>query len=486
VTGLAAPCFALRIRANGDVLIACASQVYHLDSTGTILQMYPGSSFGSTGELFALNLDPDGTSFWTADDQSDQVFKVDVATGTLLTSFTAASSHGVYGLAVADEHIAAGLRVAIPAGAIPSTFFPQGGQSTVITGTVDGPAEDPTFATTPLTVTTIISDGTGAAVRTLDTGSHLPRNHWRWDGLNDAGTLMPPGVYTATVQAVAHVDDGTRVATASVPITITTDGPLPSPCQFGVGGVGQHSGTVGHPAHSVAGVNTASGNYLLATTDLPPLTGPGIPLAWTRYYNSQCSGTGPLPFGPGWTFTYNERLLLSSDQTTVAGTTVVSTVAHVLDDGAQVTYTSPHPASDGTSAIVYDSALGTSEQLRYEPAANGGQSLYRMDYCQKGCQALYNTNGQLIELRTPHSGGDQVDVTTLTYTNNGLTAVAVKNAEVQKTLTVTSDPTSGRISDLYDPAGRHWHYSYDANGNYLTGITDPVGHVTRYTYGGAG
>jgi len=372
------------------------------------------------------------------------------------------------------------------AGAIPAAFFPQGGQTTVITGLVLGPQDDPTFAAASLAVTTTIADSTGAIVRTLATGAGRTRGHWQWDGRDGSGLLVAPGVYTATVQAMARSNADAYTGGATLPITVQADGALPSPCQFGVGGVGQHSGTVGHPAHSVAGVNTASGNYLLATTDLPPLTGPGIPLAWTRYYNSQCAGTDPLPFGPGWTFTYNERLLPSSGQTTVAGTTIASTVAHVLDDGAQISYTNPHPASDGTGAIVYDSALGTSEQLRYEPSTNGGQSLYRMDYCQKGCQALYNTNGQLIELRTPHSGGDQVDVTTLTYNNNGLTAVTVKNAKVQKTLTVISDPASGRISDLYDPAGRHWHYSYDTNGSYLTGITDPVGHVTRYTYGSAG
>jgi len=379
------------------------------------------------------------------------------------------------------------LTLQVLAGAIPAAFFPQGGQTTVITDLIMGPPDDPTFAVASLVVTTTIADSTGAIVWTLAAGAGPTRGHWRWDGHDGSNLLVAPGVYTATVQAAARSNADAYTGVATVPITVQADGALPPPCQFGVGGAGQHSGTAGHPAHSVAGVNTASGNYLLATTDLLPLTGPGIPLAWTRYYNSQCAGTGPSPFGPGWTFTYNERLILSPDQTTVAGTPVTSTVTHVLDDGTQVIYTNPYPATDGSNAILYTSPLGTSEQLRYEPGVNGGQGVYRMDYCQKGCQALYNTQGQLTELRNPHSSGDQVDVTILTYNNNGLTAVTVTDGagHAAKTLTATSDPTSGRISDLSDPAGRHWRYSYDANDD-LTSVTDPMGHVTRYSYGSVG
>ena len=46
-TGLPGPCFALRIRPNGEVMVACASEALRLDSSGNILQTYPvpGSSF---------------------------------------------------------------------------------------------------------------------------------------------------------------------------------------------------------------------------------------------------------------------------------------------------------------------------------------------------------------------------------------------------------------------------------------------------------
>lgn len=99
-SGLPGRCFALRIRPNGEVLIACSGEVVRLSAAGAVLQTYPVS-----GSLFALNLDPDGTSFWTADDSTNQVFRVDIATGAVLASFNGQPNvgHGVFGLAVFGE-----------------------------------------------------------------------------------------------------------------------------------------------------------------------------------------------------------------------------------------------------------------------------------------------------------------------------------------------------------------------------------------------
>jgi hypothetical protein len=58
-------CYALRIRANGEVMVACTNQVYRLSPAGTLLQTYP-KPITESSILFALNLDPSGTSFWTA------------------------------------------------------------------------------------------------------------------------------------------------------------------------------------------------------------------------------------------------------------------------------------------------------------------------------------------------------------------------------------------------------------------------------------
>src|SRR5437764_6527092 len=64
--GLAGPCYALRIRPNGEVLVACYRLVYRLDPDGHVIQSYTARQGGERSRFFAVNLDPDGPSFWTA------------------------------------------------------------------------------------------------------------------------------------------------------------------------------------------------------------------------------------------------------------------------------------------------------------------------------------------------------------------------------------------------------------------------------------
>jgi hypothetical protein len=101
--------FALRIRPNGEVLVAAWTRVLRLDPAGNIMQEYrlPGVGVVGTSILFALNLDPDGTSFWTAEQETGKTFKVDIATGDVLTQFTAPPEPNAFpavaGLAVFGE-----------------------------------------------------------------------------------------------------------------------------------------------------------------------------------------------------------------------------------------------------------------------------------------------------------------------------------------------------------------------------------------------
>lgn len=85
VTGLNGPCHALRIRDNGEIIVACDTEILRLDNLGNTLDTYqPGAD-----EYFALELDPDGTSFWTAGVFSGEVYRVDMESGDLLHNFTA-------------------------------------------------------------------------------------------------------------------------------------------------------------------------------------------------------------------------------------------------------------------------------------------------------------------------------------------------------------------------------------------------------------
>ena len=104
-TGLTAPyCYALRLRPNGELMVACQEAVHRLSAQGANLRTYTRQSIGETDAagLFALNLDPDGTSFWTAGLNSGSVFRVDIESGAVLGSFNSGAG-GVGGLAVYDE-----------------------------------------------------------------------------------------------------------------------------------------------------------------------------------------------------------------------------------------------------------------------------------------------------------------------------------------------------------------------------------------------
>lgn len=92
--------YALRIRPNGDVIVAATNAVYRLDSTGTLVQTYtiPGASL-----LFGMNLDPDGTSFWTGDLSTGAINRVDIASGAIITTFNSAPLVELDGLAVVGE-----------------------------------------------------------------------------------------------------------------------------------------------------------------------------------------------------------------------------------------------------------------------------------------------------------------------------------------------------------------------------------------------
>jgi hypothetical protein len=88
--------YALRILPNGQVLVGDTDRVLLLDTSGHVVQTYcarqvvdvcfstfslePGNS---NPVIFALTLDPDGKSFWTADLVAGTVWKVDIATGAI-------------------------------------------------------------------------------------------------------------------------------------------------------------------------------------------------------------------------------------------------------------------------------------------------------------------------------------------------------------------------------------------------------------------
>ncbi|MGA8723808.1 MAG: hypothetical protein WB565_02095 [Acidimicrobiales bacterium] len=131
-TGLPAPCFALRIRPNGDVMVTCASEVLRFNSAGTLLQTY---TVPDSETLFAMNLDPDNTSFWTGDAGTGEVYHIDIASGTILGSFSASGPDTLYGLTLVGE-----INVAAPTLVLtPPTNTQAVGTTDTVTATITNP-----------------------------------------------------------------------------------------------------------------------------------------------------------------------------------------------------------------------------------------------------------------------------------------------------------------------------------------------------------
>jgi hypothetical protein len=94
--------YAFRILDDGGVLASNTTNVLRFNSAGAIIQTYDtaGEDF-----YFALNLDPDGTSFWTAGIFTGTIYRFNIATGALITSFAGATVGGeaLTGLSVFGE-----------------------------------------------------------------------------------------------------------------------------------------------------------------------------------------------------------------------------------------------------------------------------------------------------------------------------------------------------------------------------------------------
>lgn len=91
--------FALRIRANGQVLVADGGDIELLNADGTDNKTF---DISTAGTWFALNLSADGTSFWSATTDG-LVAHFDIATGNVLNQWNVTGTNGVWGLSLFGE-----------------------------------------------------------------------------------------------------------------------------------------------------------------------------------------------------------------------------------------------------------------------------------------------------------------------------------------------------------------------------------------------
>lgn len=202
-SGLPAPCYAHRILADGGEIVACASEVVRLDSSGNIAQTYP---VDPNHNLFALSIDPDGTSFWTADFNGD-VWHVDIATGDVIKMFNAQPASDVAGLAVVGElTVAADQKITASGTSVSAT---EGSSFSGAVATFSDP--DPTAQPSDYTATINWGDGT----TTTGTIGGSPSNFT----VSGTHTYAEEGSSSITV-TITDTDNPSNTATATSTATI--------------------------------------------------------------------------------------------------------------------------------------------------------------------------------------------------------------------------------------------------------------------------
>jgi PEP-CTERM motif len=97
----------------GDVLVANSTDAVLLDSSGNIIQTY--TLPGNNGNDFSLDLDPNGTDFWTGDYGTGDIWEVNIATGAIDEMWsTGTGPSTLYGISVFGEITSGGGGGAVP------------------------------------------------------------------------------------------------------------------------------------------------------------------------------------------------------------------------------------------------------------------------------------------------------------------------------------------------------------------------------------
>ena len=111
-SGLHGAAYALRILSDGSVLVADTVDIHLLNSSGTIIQTYDAPGEDS---WFALNLDPDGTSFWSGNYDTGNFYRFDIATGAIRFGPVSTCGSGcLYGIAIFKESMVSTLKLRLP------------------------------------------------------------------------------------------------------------------------------------------------------------------------------------------------------------------------------------------------------------------------------------------------------------------------------------------------------------------------------------
>jgi len=198
--------FELQVLPNGNVMVADSDSVILLDPSGNVLQTYSCASLpGCAGQLFAVSLDPNGTSFWTGDSASGVIWKVDIASGNVQQTIPTHSG-SLYGLSVNNEIEVAAAPPVVAATATTLTVNP-----------VNGSFLQPTVVSAVLTNATTFAPMAGQLLTFSLNGAESCTG--TTDATGTASCVITPAEaassYTLTVSYAGDATQSTPVGSAS-------------------------------------------------------------------------------------------------------------------------------------------------------------------------------------------------------------------------------------------------------------------------------
>lgn len=193
--------FGLRLLEPGDgtggLLVADGGEIKQLDETGQVARVYDAQGQDA---WFALNLDPDGRSFWAADSESDRLYRFDLLSGQVLQQLRAGPGNTLFGVCVKGE-LKAGVdraEAVRPLGFAlwqntPNPFNP----STQIGYALPRAGE----------VRLVIYNLLGQQIRALVEGDQgAGQYRVEWDGRDDQGRMVSSGVYVYRLVSAGLVE----------------------------------------------------------------------------------------------------------------------------------------------------------------------------------------------------------------------------------------------------------------------------------------
>ncbi|HXZ12499.1 MAG TPA: choice-of-anchor L domain-containing protein [Candidatus Sulfotelmatobacter sp.] len=422
------PAFALRELSDKSILVANSTSIAHLDPNGNLLGTPAPYQPGGPGGLFyALNLDPSGTSFWTADALSGKVYQVQLSSGTILNTIATplgfASTKDlatIYGLAVVGQPASGGASLGVSMSA-PASVAAQADYNYSISITNGGPlaAQNVTLSD-PFIAQMVINSATPSQ-GSCTTGVTVTCS---------IGTIAANAApVTVTINVASQVS---QTVVNTVTVNATTPDPIPANETF----------TTSTTAGAAAGAPTI---LLTAPADVAL----GTPLTYTIQVTNPAAAaianvvvTDTLPGGlsatslssacTGTTSISCTIASIAAGATATLNITVVPTATGVLDNTATIT----GGASSGPIATDVITPTGT-EALAIEVDSSNGA-----DYVTSSG----GTCGAASVCESFFPSGTMVTVTAngpgfLGWTVNGAQVAACPAASINCTVTMSSQQT---------------------------------------------